>query len=186
MDSATWQQIIACKKWGLHDGTTILRLYAPVDDIHTAITLLVKSARQALHCAMFGYDDAELDALFREAWKEPSILVKIALDSSQAAGLGERPLLKLWPANVYTSSLVIGQSVKHKISHMKMIVADDCCLSGSTNLSGDGEGKQNNEATFIWSAKMAQEAQTRVSQIFAEMCADPKALTHIDQLGARV
>jgi phosphatidylserine/phosphatidylglycerophosphate/cardiolipin synthase-like enzyme len=183
MDAATWQQMIACKKWGLHDGSTILRLYAPVDDIHTAMMLLVKSAAQALHCAMYGWADAELDALFREAWKEPSILVKIALDSSQAAGLGERPLLKLWPANVYTSSLVIGQSTKHRISHMKMIVADDCCLSGSTNLSKQGEALQTNEATFIWSAKMAQEAQTRISQIFAEMCAAPGCLTHADLLG---
>jgi len=183
VDTATWQQMIGCKKWGLHDGSTILRLYAPVDDIHAAIMLLVKSARQSLHCAMYGYDDAELDALFRDAWADHNILVKIALDATQAAGLAERPLLKLWPRDVYTSALVVGQSSKHRISHMKLIVADDCCLSGSTNLSAQGESLQNNEATFVWSAKMAQEAQTRVSQVFAEMAAQPGCQSHADLMG---
>ena len=183
MDAATWAQLVACKLWGTHDGTNILRLYAPEDAIHQAIVLLAKSAKQALHIAMYGYDDAELDTLFRDAWANEHILVKIALDATQAAGLAERPLLKQWPRSVYTSSLVMGQSRKRRISHMKLIVADDCCLSGSTNLSGDGEGKQNNEATFIWDARKAQEAQTRISQVFAEMCAQPGALSHADLLG---
>ena len=183
MDAATWQQMIACKKWGLHDGTTILSLYAPIDDIHAAIMLLAKSATQSLHCAMFGWADKELDELFRDAWANEHILVKLALDSTQAAGVGERSLLKQWPANVYTSSLVIGQSSKHAISHMKLIVADDCYVTGSTNVSASGESKQNNHALFIWSAKQAQEAQTRVSQIFAEMVAAPGCLSHADLVG---
>jgi len=183
MDAATWQQMVKCKSWGLHDGSTILSLYAPLDDIHTAIMLLAKSATQSLHCAMFGWADHELNDLFREAWANEHILVKLALDSTQAAGVGERALLKQWPANVYTSSLVIGQSSKHAISHMKLIVADDCYVTGSTNVSAGGEVKQNNHALFIWSAKQAQEAQTRVSQVFAEMASQPGCQSHADLVG---
>lgn len=185
MDLDTWQQLTACKKWGsvADDGPRVLRLYSPVDLVHQAITILVKSARQSLHCAMYGWDDAEIDGLFRAAWADHSILVKLALDATQAAGRAEGVLLKQWPADVYTSSLVIGQSSKHAISHMKLIVADDCVLSGSTNLSTGGESAQNNEATLIWDARLAQEAQTRVSQVFAEMCAAPNAMTHKDLLG---
>ncbi len=186
MNAETWAQIAAAKKWGhiADDGTKLIRLYAPVDEIHQAIMVFVGSAQQALHAAMYGWDDAEIDTLFRHAWTEPSILCKLALDSTQAGGSAERALLKQWPGNVYTSSLVIGQSSRHAISHLKLIVADDCVLSGSTNLSASGESKQNNEATFIWDARLAQEAQTRVSQVFAEMCAAPGALTHKDLLGA--
>ncbi len=92
-------------------------------------------------------------------------------------------MLKQWPRDVFGSALVMGQSSKHRISHLKLIVADDCMVSGSTNLSGDGESKQNNECTLIWNARLAQEGQTRISQIFAEMCAAPGALTHADLLG---
>ena len=185
MNPDTWDQIRLCKKWGSADpDVRIIRLYAPLDDIHRALTLLAKSAAQQLSVAMYGWDDTELDGLVRSAWQNEHVAVKVALDSTQAAGSGETPLLKQWPQQAYGSELVIGQSSKHKISHMKLIAADDAHVGGSTNLSNDGETRQNNEAVFWWDAKATGEVHARIANVFSEMMSQPNALTHKQWLGA--
>lgn len=186
MDATTWDELAKFKRWGSFDQTypsMIRRYFAPDDDVHHVITTLITSAKQVLHAALYGWDDAEVNDMFLHAWLNKRVRVKIALDASQAAGLGEKPLLRLWPADIYGNDLIIGQSRYHAISHVKLIVADDCVLSGSTNLSGSGEGKQNNEATVIWDPRMAIEVATKISMIFSEMAAQPNAQTHKSLLG---
>ena len=186
MNAGIWADLGRFKKWGGFDGAYppfVRRYFAPDDLVHDVITTIVKSAQQNLYAAVYGWDDAEIDGLFRSAWENKQIRVKIALDSSQAAGRGETPLLRQWPADIYANDLVIGQSRYHAISHDKLIVADDCVISGSTNLSASGEGKQNNECTCIWDARMALEVINKISLIFAEMCAQPGAVDHKRLLG---
>ena len=80
------------------------------------------------------------------------------LDKTQAAGQAEVPLVKELQACPATR-VAIGMSAAHKINHLKMCVVDGLyTLSGSTNWSGDGEAKQNNEASVHMDAAIAHEA----------------------------
>ncbi len=176
MDQATWDSLTQYKLWGSFDGeypAASRTFYAPYDKVHEVITAVVRSAKQSLSVAMFGFDDADVNAAILTAAQNPAIRVKVALDSSQAAGKGEIPLLKLWPASDYLNSLVIGQSSKHAISHDKIIVADDAMISGSTNLSTSGESLQNNQCDVTWNSRKAVEGLNLVDRIFAEMVANP-------------
>lgn len=187
MDAATWATLAQYKRWGDFSESypeRIRRFFAPDDDVHKVIVTVITSAKQTLYVAMYGWDDEQVNTLFLSAWKDKRVRVKIALDASQAAGLGEKPLLRQWPPDIYGNDLIIGQSRMHAISHDKLIVADDCVISGSTNLSASGESKQNNECTVTWDARMAIEASAKISMVFSEMAAQPASVTHKQLLGA--
>ena len=176
MDSKTWDSLTLCKIWGSFDGeypTTARTFFAPYDKVHEVIMAVINSAKTNLSVAMFGWDDLEVNAAVLKAAQDPAIRVKVALDSSQAAGKGETPLLALWPASDYLNSLVIGQSSKHAISHDKIIVSDDCLITGSTNLSDSGESKQNNQCSVEWNSRKAVEGLNVIDRIFQEMVANP-------------
>jgi phosphatidylserine/phosphatidylglycerophosphate/cardiolipin synthase-like enzyme len=176
VDQATWDSLTQYKVWGSFDGeypAASRSFFSPYDKVHEVIMAVVKSAKTSLHVAMYGWDDADVNDAILEAAKNAAIRVKVALDSSQAAGKGETPLLKLWPQSDYLNSLVIGQSSKHAISHDKIIVADDCLITGSTNLSTSGQTLQNNQATVEWNSRKAVEGINVVERIFAEMAANP-------------
>lgn len=176
MDQETWDHLTKYKRWGSFDGeypAASRTWYSPYDDVHAVILAVIQSAKQSLHVAMYGYDDEEINAAILKAAQNPAIRVKVALDSTQAAGSGETPLLRLWPADSYLNSLVIGQSSKHAISHDKIIVADDCMITGSTNLSVAAQTKQNNQCTCEWNSRKAVEGLNLIERIFAEMVANP-------------
>lgn len=150
---------------------TIKRFWSPDDDVHGALKSIISSARQTLDCAMYGWDDDELDALFREKWLDEKIAVRICLDKSQAGGVHERELLAKWN-EVGSSNLpfVIGQSRKHAISHLKLCVVDGLyTIQGSTNWSSSGETKQNNECSIINDRVVAQDAIWKISLTYTEM-----------------
>src|SRR4051794_25139716 len=116
MDATTWQSLNQYKKWGSFEGDYPPyqhTFFSPDDDVHGVITTVIRSARQVLSVAMFGWDDAEINDLFLAAWKDRAIRVKIALDASQSGGLGEKPLLAKWPVEIYGNDLIIGSSRKH-------------------------------------------------------------------------
>lgn len=178
MDEQTWQGLEHFKKWGNFSGDSPYlerSFFAPYDDVHSVIMAVIRSAQTTLYVAMYGWDDPEVNDAVLAAALNPQIRVKVALDSSQAAGMGETPLLRKWPASDYLSEIVIGRSSRHAISHDKLIVSDDCRISGSTNLSASGQSLQNNECTCSWSAKLALEAQNVITRIFGEMGASPDA-----------
>jgi hypothetical protein len=177
MDTQTWDSLTNYKKWGTFDGDAPYlerTFFAPYDDVHSVIMAVIGSAKQTLYVAMYSWDDPAINDAVLKAAQNPAIRVKVALDSSQASGRGETPLLKKWPSADYLDELVIGQSSRHAISHDKLIVSDDCRISGSTNLSASGQTLQNNECTASWNAKLALEAQNVITRIFSEMvAADP-------------
>lgn len=150
-------------------------LFSPVDDVHGALLAVVQSATRSVSVAMYGYDDDDLHAAILAKMADPTIVVQITLDSSQAAGKHEAALIAAWldPATPtpLTSVVSIGRSERGAIQHLKAVVIDGLvCVTGSTNWSTAGETKQDNQATVSWSRAEAAELEHRLDQI------------HLDQL----
>lgn len=125
---------------------------------------------------MYGWDDDEIDSLFRDKLLNQHVPVTLALDKTQAAGRHERQILARWRADLIGNSVFIGRSSRGAISHDKMIVLDgQVTVVGSTNLSAGGETRQNNEMTVVWDAVFAAEARARVDMIADEMAMQMKA-----------
>lgn len=145
-------------------------LFAPIDQVHEAFVSLCKAAQLSLASAMYGWDDDEIDALFREKLEQEHVPVLVALERSQAAGVHSKKILARWNPDQIGNTLLIGKSSKSAISHDKLLVLDgQVTICGSTNLSESGESKQNNEAVIVWDAVFAAEARARIDVIASEM-----------------
>lgn len=148
----------------------IRRVFAPIDNVHGAIVAFCNASRVSLASAMYGWDDDEIDELFRNKLETDHIPVQLSLDKTQAAGVHEKELLKRWSADQIGNSVAIGHSSKGAISHTKLIVIDGIVtIQGSTNLSASGEDKQNNECTFVLDPVFATETRARIDKIHDEM-----------------
>lgn len=148
----------------------VQHLFAPVDRVHEALVAVCSAASVSLAAAMYGWDDDQIDALFRGKLTNEKIPVTLALDKSQAGSVHEKKILAQWQPDLIGNVVVIGQSSKHAISHDKMIVIDGLVtVCGSTNLSDSGESKQNNECLIVWDAVFAVEARARIDLIVDEM-----------------
>lgn len=155
----------------------VKRFWSPDDDVHGALSWLIRRAKKTLDCAMYGWDDDELDLLFRRAWLSEKVAVRLCLDRSQAGGVHEKRLLARWdpsaPANL---PFVIGSSRKHAISHLKLCVVDGLyVVQGSTNWSASGESAQNNECTILRDRALAQDSIWKIALTHAEMLAQQQA-----------
>jgi hypothetical protein len=148
----------------------IRHLFAPIDRVHEALVSLCTGASLSISAAIYGWDDDEIDALFRAKLEQEGLPVTLALDKSQAGGVHERKILAAWHPDQIGNAIVIGHSSKGAISHDKMIVLDgQVTIAGSTNLSESGESKQNNEAVIVWDPVFAAEARARIDCIHDEM-----------------
>lgn len=149
----------------------VRRLYSPQDQVHPALKVLVGGADKSLLVSMYGEDDPELTAIILEKAQNPEIFVQVNLDKTQAAGRGEVPLARQLEACPNTR-VAVGASQFGKINHLKMAVVDGLfTLSGSTNWSADGEGKQNNEASIHMDRAIADEATTILNTEHQQMLA---------------
>lgn len=145
-------------------------LFAPIDKVHEALVSLCGSASLSLAAALYGWDDDEIDKLFRAKLEQDGIPVQLSLDKSQSGGVHEKLILSRWKASQIGNSVAIGHSSKGAISHDKMVVIDgQITIAGSTNFSESGESKQNNEAVIVWDAVFAAEARARIDVIHDEM-----------------
>ncbi len=141
----------------------IRTFYSPDDGpgIHAMLLALINSAAQSLVLNMYGFDDFELDAALIAKAQNPKIYVQMSLDSSQAAGKHEAALLATWQSDKIGTSIAIGQSIKHAISHLKVLIVDGMYMvSGSTNWSLSGEEAQDNELTLIRDPVRSHEARS--------------------------
>ena len=144
--------------------------YSPVDQVHAALKALLTSASKSLVVAMYGYDDAELNTVLQAKLNDEKVYVQMSLDSTQAAGSAEKPLLAPWLNDNTGNSIAIGHSEKSAIMHLKMVIIDGVDLiTGSTNWSTGGETKQDNQLTVIRDPLVCAEARARVDIIHDDM-----------------
>lgn len=167
-----WRQLDAFRETPLPASypSDIRHLFAPIDNVHGALIALCTSAHLSIAAAMYGWDDDQIDDLFRAKLTSEKVPVLLALDKTQAAGKHEKQILARWQPDLTGNTILIGQSSKHAISHDKMIVLDgQITICGSTNLSDSGESKQNNECVIVNDPVFAAEARARIDMIASEM-----------------
>lgn len=176
----TWEGLASFRATPPAHGypNNVQHLFAPVDRVHEALVAVCQATSVSLAAAMYGWDDDQIDGLFRKKLEDEKIPVTLALDKSQAGGVHEKKILAQWKPELVGNMIVIGQSAKHAISHDKMIVVDGLLtVCGSTNLSDSGESKQNNECLIVWDAVFAAEARARIDLITDEMRAQMASAT---------
>jgi phosphatidylserine/phosphatidylglycerophosphate/cardiolipin synthase-like enzyme len=146
------------------------RFWSPGDDIPGLLAALLKSARQSVIVSMYGYDSPELDAIIREKLSSEHVFVQMSLDKTQAAGKAEKAILAEWQHDGIGNSVAVGTSSKGAISHVKMLIVDATyVVSGSTNWSGGGMLKQDNELLLCMDATVAGDVRARLDIIHTTM-----------------
>jgi PLD-like domain len=127
-----------------------LTFYAPRDPgVHEVLIWTLLQAKSSIAINMYGFDDPHVAALIRHHVASERVMVTLTLDSSQAAGTAEKPLLETLRNDMPGNSIAVGRSERGKISHDKLMVVDGLYLiSGSTNWSFGGEEQQDNQLTL--------------------------------------
>jgi hypothetical protein len=118
--------------------------YVGRDDVHGVLVHLFSRVRLSAKLNMFGYDDDQLNQILIDLVHDPTVMVQVTLDKSQASGAHEKAILNSDVANDptgYAADFAVGQSDTHQISHTKGGVLDGIvAFEGSTNWSSSGEG----------------------------------------------
>ena len=118
--------------------------YVGRDDVHGVLTHLFTRVSLSVKMNMFGYDDDELNKLLMTLVQNPSVMVQVTLDKSQAAGPTEKAILTSdtgQDPKGFANDFSIGESATSQISHTKGGVLDGIvAFEGSTNWSSSGEG----------------------------------------------
>lgn len=151
-----------------------ITLYSPDDNLHGALAAFVDATEHSLSLAMYGFDDDALATAILRKLQDPDIFVQLCLDSTQAAGKHEKSLLAT--ANYPSNVVAFGRSEKNAIMHLKTGTIDGLdCFSGSTNWSGSGESKQDNELTFTRHPLVAFRTRHKIDLIHASMLTQMQA-----------
>jgi len=118
--------------------------YVGRDDVHGVLMHLFTRVTLSVKMNMFGYDDTELNNVLMGLVHNPSIVVSVTLDKSQASGPTERAILSSdvgQDAAGFANDFVVGDSSTGQISHTKGGILDGIvAFEGSTNWSSSGEG----------------------------------------------
>jgi len=118
--------------------------YVGRDDVHGVLMYLFTRVTLSVKMNMFGYDDDALNGLLMSLVQNPSVMVSVTLDRSQAAGPTEKAILGTDIAQDqegFANDFAVGDSSTGQISHTKGGVLDGIvAFEGSTNWSSSGEG----------------------------------------------
>lgn len=167
---AVWESLSDYRIHSIPHGypDNLVRLWAPIDAVHEAIVASVTQAVDTVCCSMYSWNDKEINELFLHKLKDEHVYVQLSLEATQAAGPAAVPLVRKWHS-VKGNSLSLGHSPFGEISHIKEFVLDGVLtIGGSTNLSGSGQNKQNNECYFCWDPVYAAETRARLDKIHDE------------------
>jgi hypothetical protein len=143
--------------------------YVGRDDVHDILKYILSRVSVSLYLNMFGYDDDELNDIIMTIAHDPTVTMLITLDKSQSSGTHEKALLASDVAKnpgLFNTSIAIGESSTHQITHTKGFVADGKVgAEGSTNWSSSGEG------TFVVAGKAGgpgYKAQNNTQSVFTD------------------
>lgn len=151
--------------WGTLDGygidfstfpADVRSFFSPRDTcLPLVLEQLIGSATESVKVNMYGFDDDKLDSILHAKAAEQGFCFQMSLDKSQAGGVHEKALVAGWAGSVGTT-VAVGQSIKHAISHLKVCIIDGLyVISGSTNWSTSGETLQDNELVIHRNAGIA-------------------------------
>jgi hypothetical protein len=118
--------------------------YVGRDDVHGVLMHLFTRVTLSVKMNMFGYDDDDLNSVLMGLVQNPSVMVQVTLDKSQASGAHEKTILASdtgQDAQGFANDFAVGESSTGQISHTKGGVLDGIvAFEGSTNWSSSGEG----------------------------------------------
>jgi hypothetical protein len=118
--------------------------YVGRDDVHGVLMHLFTRVSLSAKMNMFGYDDDDLDNVLMGLVRNPSVMVQVTLDRSQASGPTEKAILSSdvgQDAAGFANDFAVGDSATGQISHTKGGILDGIvAFEGSTNWSSSGEG----------------------------------------------
>jgi hypothetical protein len=118
--------------------------YVGRDDVHGVLMHLFTRVSLSVKMNMFGYDDDDLNTVLMGLVQNPSIMVQVTLDKSQASGAHEKAILSSDTAQDTqgcANDFAVGESSTGQISHTKGGILDGIvAFEGSTNWSSSGEG----------------------------------------------
>ena len=118
--------------------------YVGRDDVHGVLMHLFTRVSLSVKMNMFGYDDDSLNNVLMDLVRNPSVMVQVTLDKSQASGVHEKAILSsdmTQDAKGCANDFAVGESSTGQISHTKGGVLDGIvAFEGSTNWSSSGEG----------------------------------------------
>ena len=119
--------------------------YVGRDDVHGVLMHLFTRVSLSVKMNMFGYDDDDLNTVLMGLVANPSVMIQVTLDRSQASVAHEQAILssdKAQDAAGFANDFVVGESSTGQISHTKGGVLDGIvAFEGSTNWSSSGEGQ---------------------------------------------
>jgi hypothetical protein len=102
--------------------------YVGRDDVHGVLVHLFSRIRLSVKMNMFGYDDDQLNQILFGLAQDPTIMVQVTLDKSQASGAHEKLILASDEANDptgYAADFAVGESDTHQISHTKGVCSTE-------------------------------------------------------------
>lgn len=118
--------------------------YVGRDDVHGVLMHLFTRVTLSVKMNMFGYDDDDLNSVLIGLVQNPSVMVQVTLEKSQASGAHEKVILGSdtgQDAEGFANDFAVGESSTGQISHTKGGVLDGIvAFEGSTNWSSSGEG----------------------------------------------
>ena len=118
--------------------------YVGRDDDHGVLMHLFTRVSLSVKMNMFGYDDDALNAVLMGLVQNPTVMIQVTLDRSQAGGPTEKAILSSdvgQDAQGFANDFAVGTSATDQISHTKGGVLDGIvAFEGSTNWSSSGEG----------------------------------------------
>src|SRR5579863_2793222 len=101
--------------------------YVGRDDVHGVLMHLFTRVTLSVKMNMFGYDDNELNNVLMGLVHNPSVMVSVTLDKSQASGPTERAILASdvgQDAAGFANDFAVGTSATDQISHTKGGILD--------------------------------------------------------------